>query len=50
MCMLYCYCKFMYVLVRVLLSIYCYVGVLFQQKDLICKNDVQLLVLISLSI
>ena len=40
-CMLCCYCKFMYVLVRVLLSIYCYVAVLFQQKDLICKNDVQ---------
>ena len=34
------YCKLMYVLVRVLLSIY-YVPVLFQQKDVICKNDVQ---------
>lgn len=40
-CMLYCYCKFMYVLVKVLLSIYGYVTVLFQQKDLMCKNYVQ---------
>ena len=37
-CMLYCNCKFMYVLVRVLLSIYCYVSVLFQQKDLIFQK------------